>query len=62
MLWQPVRVVSWALPTTYGVVLLRDIMLRDHLTDPILLAGLTGIGMGLFLLNWLLLRRAMARS
>jgi ABC-2 type transport system permease protein len=62
MLWQPVRVVSWALPTTYGVVLLRDIMLRDHLTDPILLAGLTAIGMGLFLLNWLLLRRAMARS
>ena len=28
MLWEPVRVISWLLPTTYGTLLLRDIALR----------------------------------
>ena len=32
MLWLPVRVISWMLPTTYGTLLLRDIALRG--TDP----------------------------
>lgn len=62
MLWEPVRMVSWALPATYGVVLLRDIMLRGHMADPILLTGLTAIGIGLFLVAWVLLRRTIARS
>jgi ABC-2 type transport system permease protein len=54
---RPVRVVSWALPVTYGTILLRNIMLRGIAPEPILLAGLAAIGLGLFALAWLLLHR-----
>jgi ABC-2 type transport system permease protein len=60
-LWEPVRIISWALPATYGIQLLRDIMLRG---DPLafsLLLQMTAIGLGLFLLAWWLLRRSMVR-
>lgn len=61
-LWQPVRIISWALPATYGNILLRDIMLRG---DPLawsLLAGLVAIGLALFVAAWFVLRRSMAYS
>lgn len=61
-LWEPVRAVSWALPATYGILLLQNIMLRGHLANSILLGGLTAIGVGLFLMAWWLLQRTMARS
>ncbi|HEX7973864.1 MAG TPA: ABC transporter permease [Anaerolineales bacterium] len=57
MIWKPVRVLSWSLPTTYGIVMLRDIMLRGNAPSLLLLIGLPLIGLGLFLLSWLLLRR-----
>jgi ABC-2 type transport system permease protein len=62
MLWEPVRVVSWLLPTTYGIILLRDIMLRGLAPDPTLLAGLAGIGLVLLLFAWVTLRRLISRS
>jgi len=61
-LWAPVRIISWALPATYGILLLRNVML---LGDPLawgIYLQLTAIGLGLFLLAWLLLRRSMAHS
>jgi len=61
-LWQPVRVISWALPATYGISLLRGLML---LGDPLAwdtLLQLTAIGVGFFGLAWFLLRRSMAHS
>lgn len=61
-LWKPVQVISWAMPATYGISLLQNIMLRGFLANSVLLAGLTAIGVGLFLAAWLLLRRMMARS
>lgn len=61
-LWKPVQVISWAMPATYGISLLQNIMLRGFLANSVLLAGLTAIGAGLFLAAWLLLRRMMARS
>ena len=61
-LWKPVQVVSWAVPATYGISLLQNIMLRGFLPNPILLPALAAIGLGLFLLAWLLLSRTMARS
>jgi ABC-2 type transport system permease protein len=61
-LWEPVRAVSWALPATYGIVLLQDIMLRGHLANPILLGSLTALGAGLFIVALWLLHRVMARS
>lgn len=54
---QPVRAVSWAMPTTYGIILLRDIMLRGIMPNIDLLWGLAGIGVFLFLVSWFLLRR-----
>jgi ABC-type polysaccharide/polyol phosphate export permease len=60
MLWQPVRVISWLLPTTYGTLLLRDIALRG--TDPnwMLLGGLVAFGLVLMLVSWGLMRRLIA--
>jgi hypothetical protein len=37
MFWQPVRVISWLLPTTYGTIPLRDVALPwdgSKLGDP----------------------------
>lgn len=61
-LWEPIRTVSWALPATYGILLLQDIMLRGSLANQILLTALTTIGVGLLILAWILLRRMMARA
>jgi ABC-2 type transport system permease protein len=63
-LLQPfVRYISWALPATYGTQLLQDIMLRGIYTGggQVLLLGLTGMGIGLFVLALLLLRRKMTQ-
>lgn len=57
-----VRVVSWALPATYAILLLQNIMLRGYVPDPTWLAWLAGIGAVLFLLAQLLLRRSMGRT
>ncbi|HZD11159.1 MAG TPA: ABC transporter permease [Candidatus Binatia bacterium] len=56
-----VRVVSWALPTTYGTQLLQDVMLRGLYTpnDLLYLLGLTGMGILFFVLALLLLQRKM---
>lgn len=62
-LLQPyVRVLSWALPTTYGTQLLQNIMLRGLFTanDQMLLLGLAVMGLALFVLALVLLRRKMA--
>jgi ABC-2 type transport system permease protein len=62
LLWEPVRAVSWLLPTTYGIILLRDIMLRGLAPDLTLLAGLAGIGLILLFFAWITLRRLISRS
>ena len=51
MLWEPVRVISWLLPTTYGTLLLRDIALRG---------GLIVFGLVLMFISWWLLHRLIA--
>jgi ABC-2 type transport system permease protein len=61
-LWPPVRVLSWMLPATYGIQLLQNVMLRGELASPEMVANLALIGLNLFLLAWLLLHRALARS
>ena len=57
MLWEPVRVISWLLPTTYGTVLLRDIALRGVDPNWGLVEGLFAIGLVLMLISWRLMRR-----
>jgi ABC-2 type transport system permease protein len=61
-LWQPVRVVSWALPATYGIRLLQEIMLRGTHLVPLLFYGLLAIGIVLFVICWLLLHRLMRQE
>jgi len=62
MLWEPVRVISWLLPTTYGTLLLRDIALRGIDPNWALLVGLIAIGLVLMLISWRLMRRLIASS
>ena len=53
---------SWALPVTYGIDMLRNIMLRGIVGPPVELGALLGIGVALALLAWLLLKRRMKRA
>lgn len=61
-LWEPVRVISWALPATYGIKMLQDTVLRGVPINALVLFPLIGIGVGLFVISWLLLRRRLALS
>jgi len=54
-----VKVVSWALPATYGSVLLQSIMLRGRGLIPLYIFGLVGIGIALMVIAWFLLRYRM---
>jgi ABC-2 type transport system permease protein len=59
LMWEPVRVVAWSIPATYGIRMLHDIMLRGELSPAIIFLGISAIGIGLFFIDWLLLRRQM---
>jgi ABC-2 type transport system permease protein len=61
-LWEPVQTISWLLPVTYGIVSLRDIMLRGNPLNWTLMAGLFGIGFAMFVLAWWLLNRSMKKA
>lgn len=52
-----VQTVAWLLPPTYGIALLRNIMLRGSAVQPLLFVGLVGVGAALFVISWVLLRR-----
>lgn len=54
---EPITAVAWSIPATYGIRMLQDIMLRGSLSAPIIFQGLLAIGIVLFLIDWLLLRR-----
>jgi ABC-2 type transport system permease protein len=61
-LWWPVRSFSWALPATYGIRLLQDIVLRGTSMNLYLFFALLGIGIVLFLICWILLRRRLSQE
>lgn len=52
--------IAWLVPATYGIELLRDVMLRGASADPGLLGALAAIGLGLGLISWLWLRARLA--
>jgi len=62
LLWEPVRIISWMLPATYGSILLREISLLGAGIDLLLLAGLLAIGLVMSILAWLLMRRFISSS
>jgi ABC-2 type transport system permease protein len=59
LMWEPMRFIAWSLPATYGIRMLQDIMLRGASVPTLMLQGLALIGFGLFLVDWLILRRRM---
>lgn len=59
LMWEPMKILAWALPATYGIRMLQDIMLRGASAPALILQGLALIGIGLFIVNWLMLRRRM---
>lgn len=56
------RVISYALPITYGVKALQVIMLRGASSDPVNLVALAAFAVGFFLLGTLLFRREVRRA
>jgi ABC-2 type transport system permease protein len=59
---EPVKIISWLLPTTYGSVLLQNIMLRGNPLLSIYIVGLVGIGLVLFGISWFLMKRQMSHE
>ncbi len=58
----PVLVVSGLMPTTYGTLLLRDLMLRGLPLNLLLVGGLVALGIVLYLIAWLLMRRTISHA
>lgn len=57
-----VKIISWALPATYGIQSLHDIMLRGIPPNGVTVSGLFGMGLIFFTLAWLLLRHQMSEK
>jgi ABC-2 type transport system permease protein len=62
LLQEQLKVLAWSLPATYGISMLQDVMLRGNQIPMSILLGLAAIGVALFGLNLLLLRRKMLTS
>ncbi len=58
----PAQAVSWLIPSTYGLQMLQDNMLRGIQPEPWMFWVLGGFAAALFVLNWLGLRRLMVQS
>jgi ABC-2 type transport system permease protein len=59
LMWEPMKALAWSLPATYGIRMLQDIMLRGASAPALLLYGLALIGVGLFFVDWIILRQRM---
>jgi ABC-2 type transport system permease protein len=59
LMWDPMKILAWSLPATYGIRMLQDIMLRGASAPALVLQGLALIGIVLFFVNWLILRQRM---
>jgi len=59
---EPITVLAWSLPATYGIRMLQDIMLRGSSIPLLIFLGIAAIGIVLFLMDWMLLRRKMGNQ
>jgi len=57
LMWKPITALAWSLPVTYGIRMLQDIMLRGAPIPLMIFGGIALIGIGLFVIDWLLLRK-----
>jgi ABC-2 type transport system permease protein len=58
----PAQIISWLMPSTYGIQMLQDIMLRGTQPESWLFWVLGGLALTLFSVNWLRLRRLMVQT
>jgi hypothetical protein len=56
---EPITVLAWSLPATYGIRMLQDIMLRGSSVPQLIFLGIASIGIVLFVIDWVLLRKKM---
>jgi ABC-2 type transport system permease protein len=56
---EPITFLAWSLPATYGIRMLQNIMLRGSSVPQLVFLGIASIGIVLFLIDWLLLRKKM---
>lgn len=56
---ESMTVLAWSLPATYGIRMLQDIMLRGSSMPQLIFLGIASIGMVLFVIDWVLLRKKM---
>jgi ABC-2 type transport system permease protein len=54
---EPVRVLSYLLPATYGIAALQDIAFLGEAPDPRLIAGVSVLAVALLGSAWMLMRR-----
>ncbi|HSM71264.1 MAG TPA: ABC transporter permease [Anaerolineales bacterium] len=59
LLQDNLKILAWSLPATYGIRIMQDVMLRGNQMPMTILLGLAAIGVALFVLSLLLLRRKM---
>jgi ABC-2 type transport system permease protein len=59
LLKEPITILAWSLPATYGIRMLQDIMIRGSALPQLVYFGIMVIGVVLFLIDWILLRRKM---
>lgn len=59
LMWEPMKIFSYMLPATYGIQIMHNVMLRGLPLPTIITGGLALIGLVMFLLDWLILRRLM---
>jgi ABC-2 type transport system permease protein len=56
---QGIRFLSYVIPVTYAMQMLQEIMFRANPIIPLLMDGLLGFGLVLFIISWILLGRQM---
>ncbi|HEY3311743.1 MAG TPA: ABC transporter permease [Anaerolineales bacterium] len=59
MMKAPVTILAWSIPATYGIRMLQDVMLRGYSVPLQILLGIGSMGIALFLVDWILLRKKM---
>jgi ABC-2 type transport system permease protein len=59
LMWEPMKILAWSLPATYGIRMLQDIMLRGASVPVMVLGGLALIGIALFFVDWVILKQRM---
>lgn len=58
-MWPPMKIFSYMLPATYAIHILHEVMLRGLPIPVLYIVGISGIGVLLFLLDWIILHRKM---